>query len=154
MELKNFEDYSNYVSISEVIKIFDKKYKLFENNNNSGIVSKYNANLKDSLKKKITVTIKEQKNGIDYVKQTNDKRQYLISYQSVPTLMRLLENYVIDRSITMNDQALKKRDDAIQSRQLSNISKNRMDRSLIVTKIQNKMRSIDFDQLDNDKCNC
>ena len=67
MELKNFEDYSNYVSISEVIKIFDKKYKLFENNNNSGIVSKYNANLKDSLKKKITVTIKEQKNGIDYV---------------------------------------------------------------------------------------
>lgn len=150
MALKNFEDYSNYVSISEVIKIFDKKYKLFENNNNSGVVSKYNANLKDSLKKKITFTIKEQKNGIDYVKQTNDKRQYLISYQSVPTLMRLLENYVIERSITMNDQALKKRDDAIQSRQLSNISKNRMDRSLIVTEIQNKMRSIDFDQLDNE----
>lgn len=41
MALKNFEDYSNYVSISEVIKIFDKKYKLFENNNNSGVVSKY-----------------------------------------------------------------------------------------------------------------
>ena len=104
MELKNSVDYSNYIPISEVIKIFDKKYKLFENNNNSGIVSKYNANLKDSLKKKITFTIKEQKNGIDYVKQTNDKRQYLISYQSVPTLMRLLENYVIERSITMNDQ--------------------------------------------------
>ena len=43
MELKNFEDYSNYVSISEVIKIFDKKYKLFENNKYRGIVSKYNA---------------------------------------------------------------------------------------------------------------
>ena len=30
MELQNSVNYSNYISINELIKIFDKKYELFE----------------------------------------------------------------------------------------------------------------------------
>ena len=44
MELQNSVNYSNYISINELIKIFDKKYELFEDNNN---LRPYNLMCKD-----------------------------------------------------------------------------------------------------------
>ena len=67
MELQNSVNYSNYISINELIKIFDKKYELFEDNNN--FETKHDKNLKTSLKIEIIRTIKKQKNSIDCVKQ-------------------------------------------------------------------------------------
>lgn len=151
MELQNSVNYSNYISINELIKIFDKKYELFEDNNN--FETKHDKSLKTSLKIEIIRTIKKQKNSIDCVKQPDGNRQYLIAYQSVSTLTHLLENYITKRSITMNDQALKKRDDAIQSRQILDLSKDQMNRSLIMTEIQNKMQFMNFNYLNSEVAN-
>ena len=51
----------------------------------------------------------------------------------------------------MNDQALKKRDDAIQSRQILDLSKDQMNRSLIMTEIQSKMQFMNFNYLNRYK---
>lgn len=151
MELKNSVDYSNYISINELIKILDKKYGLFENNKN--FETEHDEILRTSVKRKIMRTIRKQKNSIDYVQRYDSKKQYLISYQSISTLTHLLENYFIKRSITMNDQALKKRDDAIQSRQILDLSKDQMNRSLIMTEIQNKMQFMNFNYLNSEVAN-
>ncbi|WP_131501608.1 hypothetical protein [Lactobacillus crispatus] len=151
MELKNSVDYSNYISINELIKILDKKYGLFENNKN--FETERDEILRTSVKRKIMRTIRKQKNSIDYVQRYDSKKQYLISYQSISTLTHLLENYFIKRSITMNDQALKKRDDAIQSRQILDISKDKENRSLTLVEVQSKIQLMDFNYLNNEVAN-
>lgn len=58
MELKNSVDYSNYISINELIKILDKKYGLFENNKN--FETEHDEILRTSVKRKIMRTIRKQ----------------------------------------------------------------------------------------------
>ena len=151
--MNNCEMYQGYVSIYELIDMLNEKYKFLDNDS---IFDSYffaendhDEKLIDELTAKIITAIQKSKNYVDYLDpQDNDTMTYLIDVHSVRNVEVALHYYLEAKSSIMNPQALKERDNKLQSDQITKIAKDQVDKKRILVQIRTSGEYLDDQQFE------
>lgn len=151
--MNNCEMYQGYVSIYELIDMLNEKYKFLDNDS---IFDSYffaendhDEKLIDELTAKIITAIQKSKNYVDYLDpQDNDTMTYLIDVHSIRNVEVALHYYLEAKSSIMNPQALKKRDNKLQSDQITKIAKDQVDKKRILVQIRTSGEYLDDQQFE------
>lgn len=151
--MNNCEMYQGYVSIYELIDMLNEKYKFLDNDS---IFDSYffaendhDEKLIDELTAKIITAIQKSKNYVDYLDpQDNDTMTYLIDVHSIRNVEVALHYYLEAKSSIMNPQALKERDNKLQSDQITKIAKDQVDKKRILVQIRTSGEYLDDQQFE------
>ena len=151
--MNNCEMYQGYVSIYELIDMLNEKYKFLDNDS---IFDSYffaendhDEKLIDELTAQIITAIQKSKNYVDYLDpQDNDTMTYLIDVHSVRNVEVALHYYLEAKSSIMNPQALKERDNKLQSDQITKIAKDQVDKKRILVQIRTSGEYLDDQQFE------